>query len=491
MNLLARMLLRAAIAVLPLAVPAWGTAPAAAPETVAAPSAKPIAGLWQGELKAGAVTLRVLFRIVADERGGLKATLDSPDQGAKGIPFDSATREGDNVKLEAKRLQASFEGQLSADGRALEGAWKQAGQSMPLELARLDKEPDNNTRPQEPKKPYPYEAEEVTYENPAAKVKLAGTLTLPRSRRPVPAVLLVTGSGAQDRDETVMGHKPFLVLADYLTRRGVAVLRVDDRGVGGSTGDPTTSTTNDLTGDALAGVAYLKSRKEIDPGKIGLIGHSEGGIIAPLAASRSKNVAFIVLLAGTGVNGEQIILRQAELILTAQKAGPVAVAAARATNERVFAIVKQEPDAEKARQQIRDVLVEAAAAAATTPEAKKEVEAISDAQARSLVAPWFRFFLTYDPTKALQTVRCPVLVLAGEHDLQVEPGQNLPPIEAALKAGGNRDFTIRQLPGLNHLFQHSTTGSPAEYRKIEETFAPEALTIIGDWIAERAKDAAR
>ncbi len=217
-------------------------------------------------------------------------------------------------------------------------------------------------------------------------------------------MLLITGSGAQDRDETVMGHKPFLVLADYLTRRGIAVLRVDDRGVGGSTGDPATSTTDDFTGDALAGVDYLKSRKEIDPGKIGLVGHSEGGIIAPLAASRSKNVAFIVLLAGTGVNGEQIILRQAELILKAQHADPAAIAAARTTNERAFAILKSEPDAEKARQQIRDVLVEAASAAATTPEGKKDVEAISDAQAKSLVAPWFRYFLVHDPAKALR--RC-------------------------------------------------------------------------------------
>ena len=284
-----------------------------------------------------------------------------------------------------------------------------------------------------------------------------------------------------------MGHKPFLVLADYLTRRGIAVLRVDDRGVGGSTGDPATSTTDDFTGDALAGVDYLKSRKEIDPGKIGLVGHSEGGIIAPLAASRSKNVAFIVLLAGTGVNGEQIILRQAELILKAQHADPAAIAAARTTNERAFAILKSEPDAEKARQQIRDVLVEAASAAATTPEGKKDVEAISDAQAKSLVAPWFRYFLVHDPAKALRSVRCGVLVLNGEHDLQVDPEQNLPPIEAALKAGGNRDFTVRELAGLNHLFQHSKTGSPAEYRKIEETFALEALAIIGDWIAERTQ----
>jgi len=447
---------------------------------------KPIEGIWQGTLKAGAFELRVIFKISKAAGGELHATLDSPDQGAKDIPFDSVARDGSDVKLEAKKLVATFQGTLSDDGQAIKGQWKQAGATMPLALVRLDKEPETG-RPQDPKKPYPYVEEEVSYENASAKVKLAGTLTLPKSRRPAPAVLLITGSGPQDRDESIMGHRPFLVLADSLTRRGIAVLRVDDRGVGGSTGQDTAATTEDLTGDVLAGVAYLKTRQEIDPRRIGLAGHSEGGIIAPLAASRSRDVAFIVLLAGTGVTGEEILYRQGDLIIKAQGANAELAAANRTTQKALFEIVKQEADPAKAEPQLRQALLELSGAKTALAESKEAIEAQCAAQAKALSSPWLRFFLTFDPATALHKVRCPVLAINGEHDLQVDPKQNLPPIEAALKQAGNRDVTVKELAGLNHLFQHSKTGSPAEYGKIDETFAPEALEIIGNWIVERTK----
>jgi fermentation-respiration switch protein FrsA (DUF1100 family) len=447
--------------------------------------ARSIVGVWQGTLKVGGTELRVLFRFAKDGEAGLKASLDSPDQGAKGIPADTATFEQGVVQVEIKKIMGAYQGKLDKDGVAIQGTWKQAGGVMPLELKRLDKEPDFS-RPQEPKRPYPYLDEEVTYENAPAKIKLAGTLTLPKSDQPVPAVLLITGSGAQDRDETLLGHKPFLVLADYLTRRGVAVLRVDDRGVGGSTGDVANSTTDDFTGDVLAGVSYLKGRKEINPRQIGLVGHSEGGLVAPLAASRSDDVAFVVMLAGTGVTGEEILYLQGALVAKAQGASAEALAATRASQEQIYEIIRGEADLAKMEERIRKVVAEQIAqASAGSPDKKSAIEAQADAQVKAMLSPWYRFFLTYDPVPALRKLRCQVLAINGEKDLQVDPKQNLPAIEKALREGGNADFMVQELPGLNHLFQHCQTGSPAEYGKIEETFSPAALELVGDWIVAR------
>lgn len=449
--------------------------------TSTARAAEPsLAGYWQGKLAVGGIELRVVFHITQSKDGALKATLDSPDQGAKNIPLDSISREKATVKMADKRLMAKFEGKLSDDGRTIDGQWTQGGTELPLLLARLDKAPEFG-RSQDPKKPYPYAEEEVTIENAKAKVKLAGTLTLPKSAKPVPAVVLISGSGPQDRDESLLGHRPFLVLSDYLTRRGIAVLRCDDRGVGGSTGDPSAATTDDFAGDALAAVAFLKSRPEIDGARIGLVGHSEGGMIAPLAAVRSADVKFIVLMAGTGVTGEQILYRQTELIAKAQGVDDATIAKTRAGQERIFKEVIKAPDLAKVEHVINEILTE------TTTDSPESIKKQAEAQAKSVIGPWFRYFLIYDPTTALRQVRCPVLAINGQLDLQVDPKQNLPPIEAALKAAGNQDVTVRELPELNHLFQHSKTGSPAEYSRIEETFAPEALEIIGDWIVKRTK----
>ena len=446
---------------------------------------KSLAGAWQGTLKIQAIELRVVLHFSA-EGDGYKATLDSPDQGAKGIPVDRVVLEGDTVKLELKKIKASFEGKLADDGQNIEGKWTQAG-SLPLTFKRLEKEPDYS-RPQEPKKPYPYVEEEVTYKNDAGGITIAGTLTYLASDKPAPAVLLISGSGPQDRNESLMGHKPFLVLADYLTRRGIVVLRVDDRGVGGSTGNTLASTTKDLTGDALAGVAFLKSRKDVNAKQIGLLGHSEGGLVAPLAASTSDDVAFIVMLAGTGVTGEEIIYRQSELIAKTQGADEATLKETRRSQERMMQAIKTSSDSAEAENRVREIADEELKKVADAD--KKDAAANSlDAQMKLILSPWFRYFLTYDPQPALSKVRCPVLAINGEKDLQVDPQQNLPNIEAALKAGGNLDFEVRELKGLNHLFQHCQTGSPSEYGKIDETFAPEALELIADWIlAKTARD---
>jgi pimeloyl-ACP methyl ester carboxylesterase len=344
-------------------------------------------------------------------------------------------------------------------------------------------------RPQEPKRPLPYKEEEVTYDGKQPGVRLAGTLTLPPGRRKhFPAVLLVTGSGAQDRNETMLGHRPFLVLSDYLTRRGIAVLRVDDRGIGGSYGASGSDTSASYAGDVQAGIEYLAKRKDIDPERIGLIGHSEGGMIAPMVAAKSASVAFIVLMAAPGVKGEELLAQQAALVAKARGASDEMVALNRETQEKMFALLRQGKDYIATESELRAIWGEAKNK--MTPDdirAMGDPDVVARQQIRAVMTPWFRYFLAYDPREALEHTRCPVLAINGELDLQVPARQNLPAIEAALKTGGNADFTVTELPHLNHLFQTAPTGSPAEYAGIEETLSPVALETMGDWIVAHTK----
>jgi pimeloyl-ACP methyl ester carboxylesterase len=368
------------------------------------------------------------------------------------------------------------------EGSEIAGQFKQAGASFSLTLNRVSK-PQTLNRPQEPKPPFPYDEEEVSYENKRDGVKLAGTLTLPRGKASSPAVILITGSGPQNRNEELLGHKPFLVLADFLTRQGVAVLRVDDRGVGGSTGSVPDSTGENFAADVLAGIEFLKGRKGINPKQIGLIGHSEGGLVAPLVASQSNDVAFIVLLAGPGLPGEEILYLQGALILKANGATAEALARQRAGQEMMFSILKQEKDNTVAEKKMREGFDKQMAGANEAE--KTQANQSFEAQIKMVLSPWFRYFLTYDPRPTLARVKCPVLALNGANDLQVPAPENLREIDAALKAAGNKDVTVMRLSKLNHLFQTSETGSLSEYVKIEETFAPVALKTIGDWILAR------
>jgi hypothetical protein len=326
-------------------------------------------------------------------------------------------------------------------------------------------------RPQTPKPPYPYKVEEVSFASKAEGVTMGGTLTFPEGAGPHPAVILISGSGAQDRDETIFSHKPFLVLADHLTRRGIAVLRYDDRGVGKSTGSREEATSVDFSEDAEGGLDFLMKRKEIDAKRIGFIGHSEGGIIAPMIAVRRPETAFIVLMAGTAVDGEQILYEQGQAVLKANGAGAEAIAAQRSIQEKMFAIVRAERDPEEAAVKLREVL-------GGSPAAEQSI--------KSVTSMWFRYFLTYNPQPVLERVKCPVLALNGSLDSQVVATQNLPAIEAALKKGGNEDFEAVLLPGLNHLMQTAKTGGVPEYTQIEETIAPAALDKMATWIRQRA-----
>ena len=447
-----------------------------------------IEGIWEGTLKIPGGELRIVFKISKNPDGTQIATLDSPDQGAIDIPIEEVFFKDNTLRLEVKSVGGVFEGKVSEDFLVIEGEFKQSGQTLPFTVKWVDKAVEI-LRPQEPKKPYPYIEKKVAYTNLKAGVKLVGTLTLPSDKSVFPVVLLITGSGPQDRNETVFGHRPFLVLADYLTRQGIAVLRVDDRGVGESTGYFSQATSEDFASDVLAGVEYLKTCKEIDPKKIGLIGHSEGGVIAPMVAVKSPDVAFIVLMAGTGLTGEEILYLQGALISRAMGATEEDIAKSRQFNAKIFSIVKEEEDNEIAKERLQQMAM--AYLAELSDEEKSRIgvsEEFLKAQLQNLLSPWSRFFLTYDPKPTLTKVKCPVLAINGEKDLQVPPRENLIVIEEALKSGGNQDYTIKEIPNLNHLFQTAQTGVPSEYAMIEETISPVALKIISDWILEHTID---
>lgn len=337
-------------------------------------------------------------------------------------------------------------------------------------------------RPQEPKGAVPYYEEEVKYSNLTAGVTLAGTLTLPRSGKPSPAVLLIAGSGPCDRDETAFGHKPFLVLADHLTKQGIAVLRVDKRGVGQSTGNYAVSTTEDFAADVLAGIEYLKTRKEVDTQQIGLIGHSEGGLIAPMVAVKSNDVAFIVLMAGQGVTGEATLYTQETLISRAMGVPEEQISHQLDFQKQVLTVIKNESDLEKADKLLREII---AKQLANLPKEEQQTSANAmEAQLKRCNSKWFRYFLTYDPITSLKHLKIPVLVINGQLDWQVSPKQNLPVIAKILEEAGNRNYRIIEFPKLNHFFQTCETGSILEYGKIEETIAPVVLDTLSGWILE-------
>jgi fermentation-respiration switch protein FrsA (DUF1100 family) len=442
-------------------------------------SAQDVTGDWHGTLKSSGPEFRIVIHISKGENGALKGTFDSLDQGAKGVPLTSVTLDGANFKFTITVASVSYDGKINAD--TISGTWSQA-QSLPLEFKRGPFEASSpardsaRRRPQTPVKPYPYKEEEVSYDNTVQNVHLAATLTIPPGSGPFPAVLLITGSGPQDRDETLpFQHRPFLVLADYLTRHGIVVLRADDRGVGKSSGDFAAATTADFATDTEAGIAYLKKRPEVNAHKLGLIGHSEGGVIAPMVAARNADVSFIVMMAGPGVRGDEIIPAQLTAIMEAGGAGKQEAEKAAADERELLLLSEHENDDAVIQKKIREL------------SNGRTSEAQADAQTKQIRSRWYQYFLQYDPATALEKVKCPVLALNGEKDRQVPASQNLPAIRKALETSGNTHFEVDELAGLNHLFQTAKTGSPMEYAEIEETISPVALEKISGWILKQGQ----
>jgi len=443
-------------------------------------SAQDISGTWKGALKVQGMELPLAFNI-SESDGTFTTTMDSPMQNAFGISIDETTFK-DN-KLTIIKTQAGIEYTATYTDGILKGTFKQSGQVFPLDLTKGEKA-EKIVRAQEPKKPYPYNEEEVTFQNAKAEnIKFSGTLTLPKNVKNPPVVILITGSGPQNRDEELLGHKPFLVLADHLTRQGIAVLRYDDRGTAKSEGDFSVATSFDFASDVEAAMTYLQTRSDVvDVNKIGLVGHSEGGLIAPIVAARNKNVAFCVLLAGPGVGGKEVLLTQGKK--AAELAGFEAneIAISQEISAKVLDIsanYKGEASKEKISalyQEMKKRMTSEKAKAELTDNALKT-------QMEMITSPWMVAFIGYDPQTSLQKTNCPVLAINGEKDFQVLPKLNLDGIKKGLKH--NKDVTIKEFKDLNHLFQTSKTGALSEYSEIEETFAPVALNFISQWINAR------
>lgn len=435
-----------------------------------------IAGAWHGRLQVpSGAALRIGLQVSRTPDGRLSGFLTSPDQTPHPIPLGTVRMEAGKLVFDAPAVGASYQGAWDGARQAWAGKLKQGGLDMPLTFKKgpppQQASAPATARPQTPKPPFPYRSLDVAFDS-VPGVRLAGTLTLPEGAGPFPAAVLITGSGPQDRDETILGHKPFLVLADNLTRRGIAVLRVDDRGVGQSTGERADATTADFAKDTEAAVRFLRTRRDIDPARIGLIGHSEGGIIAPMVADADRRIAFVVLMAGSAVPGAEVLQSQREAIERLAGASPEAIA----------------------RTEAQLAKISAAVADTTTPKqalARLETEfpGLPPARAKAVVdqlgSPWMRWFAAYDPRPALEKLRIPVLALNGSKDTQVVPQINVPAMRQALK--DDPKATVIELPGLNHLFQDAGTGAPSEYATIQETLSPLALKTIGDWVTAQTK----
>ena len=447
---------------------------------------------WIGKLEMGIIKPTMQFRIVEATSGKTKAYFDSVTEGRTGFDADWSKEDG-VLQFVVDSIELEFVGELNEAGTAAEGTWSQGGRSFPLKLNRKKVEAENKlvwaNRPQRPIGPFPYDTEEVKFENSSDQLMLAGTLTLPKTKGPHPAVILISGSGPQDRDETLMEHKPFLVLADYLTRKGIAVLRYDDRGTAESTGNFKDATTRDFATDASAAVDFLKQHPEINEQEIGLVGHSEGGLIAPMVANMREDIGFVVLLAATGVDGKTIILSQTKAMGLAEGVDESEIELSVKTTAQMLELAGQ-GKLETGNAEVEKVIDGVLKTLETLPEDERESKEkmIRDnisASMETLNSPWMNFFVNYDPREAIEQMDCPVFAIIGSKDTQVIPELNVPEIRKALEKSGNQNFEIVELEGLNHLFQKCETGGMSEYASIDETFNVKALKQIGDWIRKQ------
>lgn len=438
--------------------------------------AQNIEGNWNGLLDLGIQKLRIVFKISSSD-GGYIGKMNSPDQSGEDLPMKETTFDGRTLKISAPDLMMTYEGVL--DGDLIKGTFRQSGIVAPLDLGRDQiKAPQ---RPQTPVEPYPYHSEDITFENKEANITLAGTFTWPETGGKFPAVVLISGSGPSDRNETITTHKPFLVLADYLTRNGIAVLRFDDRGAAESGGEYLTATIQDFATDVSAAVDYLKSRKEINHKKIGLIGHSEGGSIAFIAGGKRKDIAFIISAAGSGVRGADMMKKQRILIGSAQGVSQVAMGLNETFVETIQAVVdKYEKEGMEKDFDAMTAEVKTAMPIFFLSMTDNDVKA----QIMYISSPGLSSFLKYDPAEDLGRIKVPLFALNGDKDLQIDAEQNLGGIRERFKG----ELTTKKYQGLNHLFQHAETGLPSEYYDIEETISPEVLEDIVNWINLKMKN---
>ncbi|WP_178988735.1 alpha/beta hydrolase family protein [Winogradskyella schleiferi] len=443
-----------------------------------------ISGHWNGTTKRGDKEITFVFNI-KPENATYSTSMDIPTFRIAGIKPSATTFTNGKLIIDGSNVGMNYTGVFNTEAQQFEGTYKEGGIEMVLNLKKGTIKIEDSRRPQEPVKPYPYYEEEVVFKNNEANISLAGTLTLPHKNGKFPVVILISGSGPQDRDESFMGHKPFLVLSDYLTRQGIGVLRFDDRGVGESTGNFGNATTEDFSKDVLSAIAYLKTRNDVDFKNIGLMGHSEGGIIAPLAANNSKDVAFMVLLASTGISGTELSVMQSKTL----REFPVKDELAYEKNTRkAIAIVtsnKGKTEIQKELTKHYNDFLRPILTSLNVPE--KNINAFIESQLKTSLQPWSRYFLQYNPADEIEKLQIPVLSLNGSKDTQVNAKINQEAIRQALIKGKNKDYKIVELENLNHFFQECETGKMDEYRKIEQTFSPTALNEIKKWVREHLK----
>ncbi|MDE2224458.1 MAG: alpha/beta fold hydrolase [Xanthomonadaceae bacterium] len=442
--------------------------------------AREVAGYWTGVLNG---RIHLVVHLAKTSGGTYQGSIENTDNESGPVPLSAVVAEAGNLHLVADQVGGHYEGKWDARQRAWIGKWTMQGQTLPLVLVHADApppSPKNTPRPQDEaiaRGPLPYSQRDIRFENRAAHVTLAGALTIPPGKGPFPAVVLISGTGANTRDEVSAGHRIFLVLADALTRKGILVLRYDKRGVGSSTGDYGTATTTDFASDAKAAVDWLAGQRNVDPRHIGVIGHSEGGVIAPMVAVVDKRVAFVVMLAGPGVRGDKLFVEQAAEVALASGAPRSYVEKRRAFDRSLYAAVVDAPDHAAAARNVKAIVARGLAQKIVEP---KEAETLPD----DVTRPWMTQFLKLDPAVALRKLDVPALALNGSLDLAVPAALNLPAIRNALKH--DPDATVVELPGLNHLFQDAKTGAPSEFARIPETMAPSALALIADWVRKHS-----
>ncbi|MBS7566364.1 alpha/beta hydrolase [Mucilaginibacter sp. Bleaf8] len=448
--------------------------------------AQSIAGNWYGNLKVQGQALPIVFHIT--QTGNTYTTKwDSPSQGANNLDTKATTLKNNIIQIDASQYGIVYTGNFLPDSNKINGTFSQGGLSMPLVLTPNKQEAaaqKSDRRPQDPSS-FPYKQEEVTFINPKGGNKLAGTLTLPANGKASKIVVLISGSGAQNRNEELMNHRPFLVWSDWLTRQGIAVLRYDDRGVNQSTGNFQTATTADFADDAEAAVNFIKSREDLKALQVGLIGHSEGGMVAPMVASRNKQVNFLVLLAAPGVPIDQLLIKQSADLLHARGVKDSIINLDKGVKQTIYKAVKQYNNLPAATFKGKLDTITVTYLRKIDPQPVSDSIAYKVARKQytdELATPWYRYFITFNPAQYLTQVKCPVLALNGTLDLQVDAGANLPGIKTSLQKAGNKKFETVPLPGLNHLFQKATTGDVSEYAKIEETVNPAALQKVSSWI---------
>lgn len=455
---------------------------------LAANAQQDLKGDWQGVLKAGGAELHIIFHI-SDSSA---VSMDVIEQGAKDIPASGMSISGDSIQIGMSSIKSSYAG-VRKGADQINGYWKQGGMSFPLDIKRNEK-PVTFNRPQTPKAPFKYKSEDVEFQNSDKSVTFGGTLTLPSGKGPFPTVLLISGSGRQNRDEELFGHKPFAVVADHLSDKGYAVLRVDDRGTGKTTGDVPDLTSADFVKDASAAIDYLKTRKDINQKKIGIAGHSEGGMIAQMLATQRQDMDFIILLAGPGVRSSQLMMEQNAAILKANGARDEVIG----SYLRLYDQVVQSAIHPGTKIEVKERIATAVKRwrSETDPEIVRATTGITDNTSEQVVSekmaqdfldPWIRYFLAYDPQPYLEKLQVKVLALNGDKDVQVVATSNLRGLEAGLAKSKSKQYTVKAMPGLNHLFQTCNKCTVAEYAQLEETFSPLALHEMSDWLDKYVK----